>query len=364
MIVLAACTDDRGNVQGSAADSADTAAACAADDPCLVWTADYGEPPVGPVAGDGVVLVPADGATRALEGATGAERWAYEPEFIDLNMQVDAGVALASTADGLQAFELDSGDVRWTFDGAESSALGDGVVWVIGDHAITELDLETGVAGTSWTIESNVWGYPRVDGELLCTANEEAYVLNLATGAVLIDDAYGSDVGRGSIHCAVSAGVAVFAWYDLEAEHFVGGATAWDAATGTELWTRDEPEAWLWAPIVAAGTLLLGRTTADRVPSILALDLATGEEIWEQPTAGYDYAPHPLVVGELVGDVSDEGVVEAWSVATGDPAWTLALDEPVSDGFTLYGWPTAADGWVYAATSVDGTGRLYAVRGP
>ncbi len=85
------------------------------------------------------------------------------------------------------------------------------------------------------------------------------------------------------------------------------------------------------SPAVADGRVFVG---AGR--DLLAVDAATGRELWRQTTRG-KVDSSPLVVGQTVYVGSDDRSVYAFAAATGEPRWSFATGGKVSGAPSAYG---------------------------
>jgi len=152
--------------------------------------------------------------------------------------------------------------------------------------------------------------------------------------------------------------------------------TAYDAATGEELWTYDpqtprEFGRYACCEPVSRGLAMHGDKIiiATLDGRLIALDKNSGEPVWTSRTfevdSGYAYsitgAPRvfgdKVVVGQSGGDMGVRGFVSAFDVATGEEVWKFYLtpgpDDGMSDG-------VASDGvmdWVRQTWSDEGMWR-------
>jgi outer membrane protein assembly factor BamB len=96
--------------------------------------------------------------------------------------------------------------------------------------------------------------------------------------------------------------------------------------------------------------------------AVVALDPATGKEVWRQPTPGTYFTSHIAIDAGAVVSVNHDGVVRAFAVADGRPLWTRELgserasvrvnNAPVARGGTAF---------VYAGSSSSGQGTMHAL---
>ncbi len=134
-----------------------------------------------------------------------------------------------------------------------------------------------------------------------------------------------------------------------------------DAATGKQIWKAtveyppETPRA-ACCGIVNRGAAIyegkLFRTTLDA--NIIALDMATGSEIWRTNSidfkAGYSFTVAPLVADGVVivgisgGEYGIRGYIEGYDVDTGERVWrTYTVPAPGEPGSET--WPDDSDAW-------------------
>lgn len=108
-------------------------------------------------------------------------------------------------------------------------------------------------------------------------------------------------------------------------------------------WTRDF-EAEASQPLIAGDRIVLNvpRPGHEGYGSfVVALDLATGREIWRQFVEGVYYTAHIAIDSGMVFSANRDGVVRAFGLADGSPRWTRDLTgsasaPPVAAGGTVY----------------------------
>ena len=133
-----------------------------------------------------------------------------------------------------------------------------------------------------------------------------------------------------------------------------------DVATGRQIWRTPvelEPETRRTpfnrgAPTIYDGTLF--RVTLDN--HLLALDMATGEELWNQRFAdkaeGYYATGAPIVANGVVisgmsgGESTTRGFLDGWDPDTGTKLWRrYTIPAPGEPGSET--WPADSDAWMY-----------------
>ena len=273
------------------------------------------------VADDGVYIGDWSGTVRALDAATGEERWAtdLDTNYVGGSVALDDERVYAAAFDArVVALDRETGEERWTTE--------------VDDHPMAA-----------------IFGSP-----------------------VVVDD-------------LVITGVASFELMtDNPAPTFRGSVVALDAATGDEVWrywTVDEDEAEVagvsvWATVavdterghvyVPTGNSY-GPQPSARSDAIVALDLATGEEQWiAQFTEGDVWTvgnpvgtdadvgspPNLFRVGDVaaVGAPDKAGVFHALDRDTGEVLWEAELTEGGLQGGALAS-AAVADGAVYVASN-------------
>ena len=309
---------------------------------------------------------------------TGVSRDHLAPETLrtDWTTTAGGGVSFASPviADGrvflpvetghLVALDLTTGAELWRFQGSQAMrgapAVAGDKVYVGGgvDGGIYALDVATGQP--HWTVptpgQRTIYTNPvAVDGVIYANTgftadgDDSLYAIDADTGAVLWSVDLGPRVFAGP---AVADGLVVISSAGQRR------LIALDAATGDEVWslTRQQDE-FIAGASVADGTVY---TTTSVPPegfapgsqgSLLAVDLATGELRWEVRLHGDGQGTTPAVYGDLVIAGSHApGTVAAYRRDTGAPAWHYGL--PVSGGVSMSVLVTG-DGYVVAGSQLD-----------
>ena len=104
-----------------------------------------------------------------------------------------------------------------------------------------------------------------------------------------------------------------------------GRLWAVDAESGTTRWSLDLSERTrpiVFAPIVSQGTVFAAFRAPDelRPGGLVAVDLATGRELWRRPLA---FAGGPLAAGPIVLVTDQHGTIHAFDRQSGVPRWRL-----------------------------------------
>jgi outer membrane protein assembly factor BamB len=269
---------------------------------------------------------------------------------------ISGGVLYVGTTDNrLAALDTRDGSLLWqtsALNWIESTpAVAGGAVYAGSmDKRVYALDALTG--DLLWTCPTGSWveSSPLVHGERVYIGSWEGifYALDAATGAV----SWNYNAGEGICSSAAisdSLGLVYFgadndSLYALD----LSGKRAWAA------YTNGAPYS---SPTFRGDRIVLG--TIDNgegnfANQVLALDAATGAQLWNRPFGQYQYVyASPAVEGDRVVVVTYQGDVYALDLSDGSLAWSKSLND-----YILHGSPAVADGILYAA-SYDGS--LYAV---
>ena len=288
----------------------------------------------------GLVMVPTeDGVLHAIGLADGLEQWTYRPETSLAGPVASADLVYVTDGRGiLHGLDVATGAVRWDGTEAVSSAsaatVSDGSVYVgTSDGHVVAFDAETGVLRweTSVSPASEVIGSPAVGADLVFAASPTGglVAIHAATGEVAWRfDTQGEPLGTvayadGIVYVGTPSGDAT------------GRLRAVDAATGQIRWVVDEP---LFSPSVVGSLAISGSD----VGVISARDVATGIERWRLQTGGVNRAP--AIAGGIAFVAADTNrQVLAIDVATGQILWQLGVDGEnqcclaVAEGLVLAG---------------------------
>jgi outer membrane protein assembly factor BamB len=137
----------------------------------------------------------------------------------------------------------------------------------------------------------------------------------------------------------------------------------WQANPATK---KDQPIPAVWAsPIVSNGTVYIGSDTG----VFYALDLATGQEVWEQflgyrpkltchnkgISATATIAPDPVTQQPTVYAPGGDGYLYALDAATGTINWKSVIALPSGDANDYYNWssPNVVNGKIYIGVSAQ-----------
>lgn len=245
------------------------------------------------VAAGRVYIGSGDGRMYAFDAATGATLWIgdQQPLFFVDSAAVGEGLVFASAVyQPLVAYDAETGSIVWTSSLSSvraSPTLAHGVLYVASlDGKLSALDAATGVS---------IWSTSRQAG--------------------VFDQAPMVDGGR---------------VFQMRTDHTL---TAYDAKDGTELWRK---------PAFSIGTIAASHGTLfySEYPNVVALDEATGAQLWAAPVLMAATAGSPAVANGLV--FVTQAKLWALDAATGAVVWTAPA--------TSTWGPVVANGVVYASS--------------
>ena len=247
------------------------------------------------------------------------------------------GVVYTGADDGfVQAYDPTNGNEIWRADaglvGSGSVTIANGVVYAPG-MGITALDSGSGEVIWQAAISSGTRSSPVVAGQrVYATAQDgDLYAFDLDTGLELW-------------RCAIDAGLSSPAvWHELVIAGTGSGPVAVDAATGTEQWRIDTFESVNATPLIAGDRVFI--VTDDGM--VAAIDVQTGEVQWRAEIPGGGSGASPALTGGIL-IVAGYSALVAYDEDTGDELWTQDLRQdlgtgssPVIAGDTIYVGETA-----------------------
>jgi outer membrane protein assembly factor BamB len=165
-------------------------------------------------------------------------------------------------------------------------------------------------------------------------ANGASFVFDQATGAVVSTFEFPQEVDRSP---AYADGVA-FGGTDT------GQFYAVDLTTGAAVWQIETDLAQTSTPAVVNGLVLVSIWHADNTGSLLALDAASGEQVWAYTSSSGLGFSAPSVASGLVVAGGFDGQVYAVNLGDGTLVWSHALES----GAGISSAPGIAAGVVYA----------------
>ena len=301
---------------------------------------------------DGQVYVGAANRVYALDGATGLQKWAFEPgEGVNSSPAIGAdGTVYIGAAFNVYALDGATGARRWKFqrtDGVSSSPAidADGTVYVLGslDGKIYALDGVSGKKKWVFPAETGLWSSPVIgaEGAVYVGLGARVYALDGATGAWNWE----FQVGNGRV-CSPAIGADGTVY--ISSSSAGSQVCALGGEAGTKKWGFPTGGGVFDSPAIGAdGTVYVGSADGQ----VYALSEATGAKEWEFKTGGIRSTPAIGVDGTLYVSSTD-GKLYALEAASGATKWTFSTGGGVSS-------PTiGADGTVYLGSQ---DGKVYAV---
>ncbi|MFJ6074415.1 PQQ-binding-like beta-propeller repeat protein [Streptomyces sp. NPDC093065] len=181
-------------------------------------------------------------------------------------------------------------------------------------------------------MSNDVWGTPRVAGELVYVTSFEVHALDVGTGRRRFktrDVAWSMAVADGRIHA--SDGPTLFAL---------------DAREGADLW-RVQTDAWVYSLQAERGTVL----TATRGGGVQAWEASAGQKLWEVTGAQTDFeSPEAgAALHDGTAYVWQDARLRALDARTGDERWSYPIGDAASCGGVPVRLTQAPDGYVYVA---------------
>jgi outer membrane protein assembly factor BamB len=276
----------------------------------------------------GVVYVGAfDDHLRALDLATGREKWKLKTGAIKAPVGVHEGAVYAGNVDGVfYCVDAATGKERWKHDAQAEVTSGpnftaDGVLFGTQDETLHCLRRADGKPKWTYQISGGpVMGTPAVAAGRTFAAGCDStlHVLDVATG---------KEQAAVSLDGQVGASAAV-----RDGRLYVGTMSAQvlavDLAKAAAAWTfepakRKQP--FFASPAVTEKLVVVG----SRDKRVYALDRATGQPVWEFATDG-KVDSSPVVAGSRVYVGSQDGNLYVLELATGKEVQRVKLDGPVS----------------------------------
>ncbi|MCB1554995.1 MAG: outer membrane protein assembly factor BamB [Xanthomonadales bacterium] len=338
-----------------------------------IWTASVGdgEGKLGlrqPVAVDGGVLYAADldGNVRAIEAATGRERWRVEFEGVRWSggPGVGEGTLVIGSLDGtVVALNPDNGAERWrksvSSEVISSPAVARGLAVVrSNDGRVFGFSIVDGERKwiydrglPSLTLRGNARPVIAGDTVYLGYDTGDLVALRVTDGSQVWEQTIAEGEGRSELDRMVDVdGEIVVQDADVFVASFNGQVMALDAASGRPLWNREMSS---FAGVSLAGEKLL---VTDKAGTVWALDRRSGASLWRQDGLAHRWLTTPVADGELVAVGDLEGYVHWLKLSDG----TMAARDRVG-GDPIRATPQVADGVLYVQT-IDGDLSAYRAR--
>ncbi len=179
-------------------------------------------------------------------------------------------------------------------------------------------------------MSNDVWGTPKVAGDLVYVTSFEVHALDVASGRRKFktrDVAWSMAVADGRIHA--SDGPTLYAL---------------DAREGTDLW-RLSMDGWVYSLQADRGTVITGT----RGGGVQAWEASNGQQLWEIHGAQADFESPES--GPTVHDgtvyIWQDGRLRALEARTGDERWSYPIGDAASCGGVPVRLTQAPDGYVY-----------------
>jgi outer membrane protein assembly factor BamB len=319
----------------------------------VVWTVDIGSEswstPV--VVGSTAYFGANDGVLRAMDVDSGDLRWTFETDGAIRSevLAVDDGLYVSSDDGNFYALTLD-GDLLWTAEigsgdradyffnyGSRAESAGSILIVASGDGVVHAVERETGAE--RWTfdtlgpVQTNI-----AIGEGLAFVSSDygtVYALDLATGK--------KEWARGTgpaatTHPAYSNGVVVAGSRSTE-------LLGLDAADGTILWKQKYGSSWIQSGATVVGATVI--TGSSDIGEVRARDLASGSPLWATVIGGWAWGTPVECEGTVYTTSMRPARIQPWDVAVhalaatdGSLLWEAGTGAGIEwepDGLAMYG---------------------------
>lgn len=270
------------------------------------WSADFNVLDSQMALAHGLLYVPGE-ALRVYDAATGERQWMLELESRAYDVKQRGEFAFLTGHVGIKAVDITSGNVLWSRNDVETisagAALQDSTLWAVSTGNGVLRALSVGDGGQRWVrfLGGRIEGSPTI-----------------AKKRVVVP-------GTSQLHAI---------------EHL----------TGNTVWTVD---ASVRGSVAIANDIVYGVTTEGEA---IAVSLTDGTEVWRTavPTSTND----PVLVGNTLYVASDDGTVTVMSALTGSISWRTELGTAVSSGVAVAGGEVYVgdrDGVVHALSPAGAT---------
>ncbi len=295
---------------------------------------------------DGTVYVGATNSVYALDGATGARKWVFEPkEAVNSSPAIGAdGTVYVGASSNVYGLDGATGAKKWAFQrmgggGSSPAIAANGTVYALGGYdSVYALDGATGARKWAFGPGGPVSSSPAIgaDGTVYVGDSSNVYALDGVTGAEKWEfQVTGGTLSSPAIGADGMVYIGIFFWASG------GGVYALEEASGTEKWAFPTGGGVADSPAIGSdGTVFVGSVDG----KVYALDGATGAKEWEFKTGGQVRSAPALGADGTLYVGSTDGKLYALESATGAKKWA----------FTTGGWvssPTiGSDGTVYVGS--------------
>ena len=284
----------------------------------LIWSyVPGGNVSSAPAVANGMVFFGTqNGNFFALNAATGNKMWNYSTTGSLSSSAVANGVVFFGSSNGnMYALNTFTGQLMWiqTIGGfmISSPAVDGGYVYVASTNGnIYQLNVLTGQTGWTWSSGGIVTSSPAVVAGMV--------YIGSSNGLVTSYDMFFSSwsyntTGAVTSSPAVADGV-------VYVGSMSGSFYAFDATTGSKLWSTVVGPVSVSSPAVANGIVYIGSTTNE----VYALNASTGQPIWSYTTGGA-VTSSPAVANGVVYVGSGDGYLYAFgSVLSAQPSPALS----------------------------------------
>lgn len=293
-----------------------------------------------PVVAGGTVYIQAADGISAYDAQTGGERWTTPGVGGSAMIQYEHGVVYFSNGEGAWALDAETGTVRWNNPdpgGIDSGvAVVDGVLYSTSEsNAVFALDAATGVEiwrTTLSTLSGSITAVPAVVGGAIYFATNgppgEVYKLDIDDGSVLATAIAG---GLNVTSLAVANGL-------VYAGTVTGQLLAFSADDLSLSWASALPGGAIGSSVaVAYDTVYVGSLDG----LLAALDAVTGTPKWITTGNGPILSSPAIANGVLYVGAGDGSVHAFDAQAGGLPLWSYAVGGVVSSS------PAIANGMLF-----------------
>jgi len=321
--------------------------------PAVEWETPVGEV-TSLVAADGIVYLAEarTGVIRAVEAASGEERWTYDAvgtlELGVKSVALDDDTVYVGGGAAVHAIDQATGEQRWTFEistAATAPVVADGTVYVGAGEVLFAIDPN---GEREWALRTGA----RLRNPPAVV--EDTLYLTAKAWLIAVDRASGDELW--SLKPA-NATPPVTAPVYRAGRLYVGAPLhvhAYDpAAEGDHLWSTESLNQVIYdSPAVANGQVY---TSVGQGDTLFAFDAGTGERTWDRSIT---LAGSPIVVDDAVYCVDVvAGTLRTFDATDGSDRWTLDFDRSVNVQ------PIVTDDRIYVAGRDSGgdEGTLYAL---
>jgi serine/threonine-protein kinase len=263
----------------------------------------------------------------AVHLTNGQEAWRFPIEkpardqlFYSAPALTESGLVIAGSYDHkVYALEAASGDLDWTFDGAQERIIGDPVasgasVFVpIADGTLFALRTEDGGVDWSFRADGALWSAPLV-------TDERVYIGSL-THTIYALDREGNLVWKHDVGGAISEAPTL-----VDGTLLVGALgqplTALDPATGEQRWTAPSEE-WIWAAAASSDGIAYFGDLGGR---LAAVSITDGSVLHEATLDGA-ITGRPALDASRLFVATETGTVRSFLLSDFSSEWTETVPE-------------------------------------